>query len=40
MSGLSIAQDLALCAAVIGVIVTLTFGMKRVLMSWSGGRNG
>jgi len=40
MSGVEIASDLASAAAIIGIIVTLTYKMKRVLMSWSSGRNG
>ncbi len=40
MAGIEIAKELAYMAAVIGIIVTLTFSLKRKLMSWSSGRNG
>jgi hypothetical protein len=39
MSGMQIAEDYSQMAAVIIVVVVLTFWIKRTLMSWSGSRD-
>jgi hypothetical protein len=39
MSGMQIAEEYSQMAAVIIVIVTLTFWIKRTFMSWSGSRD-